>query len=204
MIATPRPWVWLSLLVLAVAVPAVAHDDGTPHQLVLTSFAVEDDSLRVVLWVERPTSVVAEAFRERFADQRDDAAAQDEAFRREQWATLAASLTVQTEGESLGVELRPLSLVNNGRGNDVRFVYGVGATVPVGDRDRVAIDYDNQALLGEDHVFLSVYAESDDDWRVVEDSNRDVRGTRGRGPTPGATWSHDPRLRQGRVVFERK
>lgn len=205
MIAMPKPWVWPSVLLLVLAgVTARAHDDGrSPHQLVLTSFAVEADSLHVVLWVERPTAVVAADFRARFADDRGAAAAQDETFRQEQWATLAGALTVTVDGSALDLPLRPLPLPNNGRGNDVKFVYGVGAKLPVGDRTILTVEYDNQALLDQPHVFLSVYAEADAPWRVREDSSRQVKGSAGRGPQPTATWSHDARLRQGRIVFAR-
>lgn len=208
MIATLRPWAWTSLVCAALAVFALgahAHESETPHQLVLTSFAVQGDSLRVVSWVERPTPVVARAFRERFADDRDAAADQDEAFRREQWAHMAESLVVRVDGTVLDRPLRPLPMPNNGRGNDVRFVYGVGVTIDVSDRERVVVEYDNQTLLDAPHVFLSVYADVDAGWRVAEDSSRAIAGeSHSGGPVDGATWSHDRRLRQGRVVFERK
>lgn len=202
MTVTPRPWVWLSLLLCAAA-PVAGHEDETPHQLVMTTFTVEGDSLRVVLWVERPTPVVAKVFRERFVEDRRAASAQDDAFRQEQWATLAAGLDVLVDDEALGVDLAPLDLPTNGRGNDVRFVYGLGATLSIDGRDRLTVEYDNQALLGEPHVFLSVYAETDDAWRVIENSNDGVKGAKGPGPSSGATWSHDARLRQGRIVFAR-
>ena len=207
MIATPKPWVWASLMVAVVLVTAPrAHESDTPHQLVLASFAVEQDSLRVVLWVERPTPIVARAFRERFADDRTAAAAQDEAFREEQWAHMAESVAVRVNGTPLETTLRPLPMPNNGRGNAVRFVYGVGVRVGVDGVDRVEVEYDNQALLDEPHVFLSVYADTDDAWRVVEDSSRAITGERlgANAPAPEATWSHDPRLRQGRIVFARE
>lgn len=208
MIAMPRPWVWTSFVgaVLAVfALVASAHEAETPHQLVLTSFAVQGDSLRVVSWVERPTAVVARAFRERFADDRDAAADQDAAFRREQWGHMAEGLVVRVDGVLVDRPLRPLPMPNNGRGNDVRFVYGVGTTLDVSGRDRVVVEYDNQTHLDAPHVFLSVYADVDAGWRVVEDSSEAIAGeARGGGPVDGATWSHDRRLRQGRIVFERK
>lgn len=212
MIAMPKPWVWSSLvaalvltLVLVPAGPAPAHRSDTPHQLVLTSIAVEGDSLSVVLWVERPTPIVAAEFRAHFAEDRRAAADQDARFRRAQWAALAEALHVRVNGEPLDVDLTPLPLPNNGRGNETRFVYGVGATVAV-RTDRLVVEFDNQALLDQDHVFLSVYADAIRPWRVVEDSSRQLLADAERVPVelaPRATWSHDERLRQGRVVFER-
>ena len=207
MIATPKPWVWPSLLVLILAATvARAHERETPHQLVLTSIAVEGDSLSVALWVERPTPIVAREFRETFADAPRAAADQDARFRQAQWERLAAGLHVTVDGEPIGVDLRPLPLPNNGRGNDVRFVYGVGAKVGLEGRERVAVEYDNQALLDEPHVFLSVYADAMRPWRVVEDSSRQLLADGERVPVefaPSATWSHDEALRRGRAVFER-
>ncbi len=210
MTAMPKPWAWSSLvaalaLLPALAGPTLAHRRNTPHQLVLTSIAVEGDSLSVVLWAERPTPIVAEEFRAHFAEDRRAAADQDARFRRAQWAALAEALHVRVNGEPLEVDLTPLPLPNNGRGNETRFVYGVGATVAV-RTDRLVVEFDNQALLDQDHVFLSVYADAIRPWRVVEDSSRQLLADAERVPVelaPRATWSHDEGLRQGRVVFER-
>lgn len=208
MIATPKPWAWTSLgaaLVLVLTGPSLAHRSDTPHQLVLTSIAVEGDSLSVVLWAERPTPIVADEFRAHFAEDRRAAADQDVRFRRAQWTALAEALHVRVNGEVLGVHLTPLPLPNNGRGNETRFVYGVGATVAV-QTDRLVVEFDNQALLDQEHVFLSVYADAVRPWRVAEDSSRRLLTDAERVPVdlaPRATWSHDEGLRQGRVVFVR-
>ncbi len=204
----PKPLALASLLaavLVGLAGPSPAHRSATPHQLVLTSVTVEGDSLSVVLWTERPTPIVAKEFRAHFADDRRAAADQDVRFRQAQWAALAEALRVRVNGDPLPAELTPLPLPNNGRGNETRFVYGVGATVPV-DSDRLVVEFDNQALLDQDHVFLSVYADAARPWRVVEDSSRRLLSDADRVPVeiaPRATWSHDERLRQGRMVFAR-
>jgi hypothetical protein len=176
----------------------------------MTQIAVEGDSLRVAVWMERPTSVVAREFRAAFTPDRQRAAEQDERFRRAQWRKMNESIFVLVDGQPLEIELQPLPLANNGRGDAEKFVYAVGGAVPlaaVTRGDRVVVDLDNQVLLDQPHVFLSAYVEAQRPWRVLEDSNAALlaKGERvGTGFAPGgATWSHDERVRRWRVVMGR-
>lgn len=219
MIVTQKPWgspraASLAIVVLALAghaTPAHAHRTNVPHQLVMTQVAIEGDSLRVSLWVERPTKVVVEEFRAAFDANRQRSEEQDTRFRRAQWQRMSESLFVLVDGQPLEIELKPLPLANNGRGDAQKFVYAVGGAMPltaVSDATRVVVDIDNQVLLDQPHVFLSAYSEAGAPWRVAKDSNVALlaKGARaGAEFAPaGTTWSHDERIRRWRVVFVRE
>ena len=215
MIAMPKRWGWASLalagtIAALLVTPARAHRTSVPHQLVMTQVAIEGDSLRVSVWVERPTPVVVEEFRAAFDANRQRSEEQDERFRRAQWQRLNESLFVVIEGEPLEIDLRPLPLLHNGRGDAQKFVYAVGGAVSLSEwarSDRLVVDLDNQVLFDQEHVFLSAYAEAQRPWRVVEDSNAALLARAERTAAElapdGATWSHDERIRRWRIVFVR-
>lgn len=215
MIAMPKRWVWSSLVLAgavgaAVAAPARAHRTPVPHQLVMTQVAIEGDSLRVSLWVERPTPVVVDEFRAAFEANRQRSDDQDERFRRAQWQRMSDGLFVLVDGEPLEIEFAPLPLANNGRGDAEKFVYAIGGAMPLSAvirGARIVVELDNQVLLDQPHVFLSAYAEARSPWRVAEDSNAALLAEAERSATEyapdGATWSHDERIRRWRIVFVR-
>lgn len=215
MIATPKRWVWSSLVLAGavgaiVAAPARAHRTPVPHQLVMTQVAIEGDSLRVSVWVERPTVVVVEEFRAAFEANRQRSDEQNERFRHAQWQRMSDGLFVLVNGEPLEIEFAPLPLANNGRGDAEKFVYAIGGALPlsaVTRGARVVVELDNQVLFDQQHVFLSAYAEAQAPWRVMEDSNAALLAKAERAASEfapaGATWSHDERIRRWRIVFDR-
>ena len=211
-IAMPKRWGSTSALLVLLAVgplsDAEAHGTRTPHQLVMIQASLDADSLRVTAWVERPTAMVAAEFREAFVADRQQARDQDARFRQRQWATMAEALHLRLDGVAVPSEAWvPARLANNGRGGEETFFYVVQCVRAVGDSPRLVIDLDNRVLLEQKHVFLSLYAEAEDGWRVSADSATEVlkKGTTaGSANLPtGTTWSHDRSLRQWHLVFEK-
>lgn len=197
------------MLAFGLCTDAHAHGTRTPHQLVMIQASIDADSLRVTAWVERPTAVVAREFREAFVADRQQAQDQDARFRHRQWATMAEALHLRLNGTPVPAEAWvPARLANNGRGGEDTFFYVVQCVRAVGDAPRLVFDLDNRILLAEEHVFLSLYAEAEDGWRVSANSAsavlKDGATARSANLPTGTTWSHDRSLRGWHLVFEKE